>query len=423
MPRFVAVVSLVALVGLCGVATAWLSKGGTQTLRWSSKVQKALGTLVVGASLLGNVAPSYADKPLTSAGGNAAGSRVNSDAESLLRYGLPINNKDIREIQGSIESAKMNLKTRRVNFARVDVNNAVGKLKDKKDKLLAAVPKENQEKATQAFDKILNDVIPLQEAIQAEQDAGSGSLQQREALDTAYSQQDVVAKDLSCFEELMVPIGYKRKVPDEYKANPKLVGRAEVAFTFARPDGDPFNVDGVNYKNLNMKMIIDGYNAPVTGGNFIDLVQKGYYTNKKIDRADGFVVQMGDNDPEGTVHGYVPTGSSEERKVPLEVAVKGDSELLYGSTTEDDMRGSAATVLPFQSTGALGMARNEYEADSGSTQFFWLLFESDLTPAGKNMLDGRYSCFGYTVEGADLLKAVKEGDIISSAKVIKGTLE
>ena len=94
--------------------------------------------------------------------------------------------------------------------------------------------------------------------------------------------------------------------------------------------------------------------------------------------------------------------------------------MLYGATTEDDMRGYAATVLPFQSYGALGMARSEFEANSASSQFFWLLFESDLTPAGKNMLDGRYSCFGYTVDGADLLKDVKEGDVIVSAKVTKG---
>lgn len=37
-------------------------------------------------------------------------------------------------------------------------------------------------------------------------------------------------------------------------------------------------------------------------------------------------------------------------------------------------------------------------ADSASSQVFWLLFESDLTPAGKNLLDGRYACFGYTID-------------------------
>lgn len=59
-------------------------------------------------------------------------------------------------------------------------------------------------------------------------------------------------------------------------------------------------------------------------------------------------------------------------------------------------------------------------ADSASTQFFWLLFESDLTPAGRNLLDGRYALFGYTLDGAELMKDVKEGDIIASAKVVKG---
>ena len=46
-----------------------------------------------------------------------------------------------------------------------------------------------------------------------------------------------------------------------------------------------------------------------------------------------------------------------------------------------------------------------------------MLFDSDLTPAGKNLLDGRYSCFGYTTDGARLLSDVKEGDLITSAKV------
>ena len=43
-----------------------------------------------------------------------------------------------------------------------------------------------------------------------------------------------------------------------------------------------------------------------------------------------------------------------------------------------------------------------------------------IPPAGKNLLDGRYSSFGYTIEGAELLKDVREGDVIASAKVVKG---
>ena len=106
--------------------------------------------------------------------------------------------------------------------------------------------------------------------------------------------------------------------------------------------------------------------------------------------------------------------------MPLEVFVKNDKAPIYGSTFDDDGRGGYAAALPFNAYGALGMAREEYDADSGSSQFFWLLFDSDLTPAGKNLLDGRYSCFGYTIEGARFFSDLKEGDIIQSAKVVQG---
>ena len=116
--------------------------------------------------------------------------------------------------------------------------------------------------------------------------------------------------------------------------------------------------------------------------------------------------------------GYVEDGV--ERKIPLEISLRGDKELIYSATNEEEGRGNAAAVIQFQAYGAMGMAREEFDNDSASTQFFWLLFESDLTPAGKNLLDGRYSCFGYTVKNADLLKGVREGDIIKSAKIVYG---
>ena len=140
---------------------------------------------------------------------------------------------------------------------------------------------------------------------------------------------------------------------------------------------------------------LDGYTAPVTGGNFVDLVQKGFYNNMSIQRSDGFVVQTGD--PDGPADGYVGTpsksvgkGKHGERLIPLEIFVKGDKGPFYETTIEDEGRGGQATVLPFSSYGAMGWAREEYDANSGSSQFFWLLFDSDLTPAGKNVLDGRY---------------------------------
>ena len=135
-------------------------------------------------------------------------------------------------------------------------------------------------------------------------------------------------------------------------------------------------------------------------------MKKGFYDGMAIQRSDGFVVQTRTPMGPTAVGGY----GDPVRRVPLELFVDGDKAPTYGETTEEDA-GGAATVLPFQAYGALGMARGQYEADSASSQFFWLLFDSDLTPAGKNLLDGRYACFGYSEART---RRVQEGGVISS---------
>jgi cyclophilin family peptidyl-prolyl cis-trans isomerase len=48
-----------------------------------------------------------------------------------------------------------------------------------------------------------------------------------------------------------------------------------------------------------MRIVVDGYNAPVTAGNWVDLVDKHFYDGLTVQRADGFIVQTGD--PDGPV--------------------------------------------------------------------------------------------------------------------------
>ena len=242
---------------------------------------------------------------------------------------------------------------------------------------------------------ILKSLDPLTAALKDSQDSFQGSEQEREALDKAYAAQKKAVDTLNVLEEQMIPAGYKVPVPDDYSDLPQLQGRATVEMVLQKPDKSTFDVSGQTYKEARMKMVIDGYTAPVTGGNFVDLVQKGFYNNMDIQRSDGFVVQTGD--PPGEADGYVGKGSKSvgsgkhgERLIPLETFVRGDKGPFYESTIEDEGRGGQATVLPFSSYGAMGWAREEYDANSGSSQLFWLLFDSDLTPAGKNVLDGRY---------------------------------
>jgi peptidylprolyl isomerase len=58
--------------------------------------------------------------------------------------------------------------------------------------------------------------------------------------------------------------------------------------------------------------------------------------------------------------------------------------------------------------------------NAGSSQFFIYLFESDLTPAGLNLLDGNYSVFGYVIDGKDTLYKLRLGDRVISARVVSG---
>ena len=93
---------------------------------------------------------------------------------------------------------------------------------------------------------------------------------------------------------------------------------------------------------------------------------------------------------------------------------------MYEFTFEDVGKYRDEPVLPFNAFGTMAMARRESEPNSVSSQFFFLLKESELTPSGTNILDGRYAVFGYVIEGQELLREVKAGDKIVSIKIVDG---
>jgi len=354
---------------------------------------------------------------------SGSGSRVNKDPESLLRYGLPIKNKEARQLQVAVEGIKQDIASKRKTAALDGVKQTKNIISSKASKLTSTCRSPSE--CTAILAKITDITDPLTKNIQSSMEALNGSDQERTALDKAYKEQNLLSRQLTALQEQMVPADYVTPVPSDYDDLPQLKGRATVEFVLKKPDGKPFDIEGTNFNEAKMKMVIDGFTAPVTGGNFVDLVQKGFYTNMNIQRSDGFVVQTGD--PDGEADGYVGTpsksigaGKHGERLIPSEIFVVGDKGPFYETTIEEEGRGGQATVLPFSSYGAMGWAREEYDANSGSSQFFWLLFDSDLTPAGKNVLDGSYPCFGYVVEGSDYLRDIKEGDIITSAKVTSG---
>jgi cyclophilin family peptidyl-prolyl cis-trans isomerase len=148
------------------------------------------------------------------------------------------------------------------------------------------------------------------------------------------------------------------------------------------------------------------------------LVEKKWYDGMQIQRADGFVVQTGK--PEGKGQGYVDPNTGTERRIPLEIKAVKDKLPTYELSFEDLGRPNDQPSLPFNAFGTLAWARSEFENNSASSQIFWLLKESELTPSGANLLDGRYAVFGYIVDGQEDLLEMKVGDKIEYMKCIKG---
>ena len=116
---------------------------------------------------------------------------------------------DIRNIQASVESAKVNIKTRRINFALNDVSTVKSLLDSKGNAILKTIPSNHLDNAKASLQRLKDDIEPLLASLTAETASGSGSLQERKNLDDSFAAQDKLSKELSVFEELMVNDDYK----------------------------------------------------------------------------------------------------------------------------------------------------------------------------------------------------------------------
>lgn len=211
------------------------------------------------------------------------------------------------------------------------------------------------------------------------------------------------------------------KIPDEYANLPRLMGRARVEMIVESKRGFRLDDGKTVVKQLPVTVELDGYHFPLTAGNFVDLVGKKFYDNMLFQKVEELTVQTG-RPLKGD--GYVDPTTGETRIVPLELFYKKDKEPVYGITSDDDLRSTDTMLLPFQAYGAIGMARDNEEPDSGSSQFFLLKWQQALVAPGRNTLDGFYSCFGYVVSNnAELLGSATLQDNLKivSAKVIQGT--
>lgn len=121
-------------------------------------------------------------------------------------------------------------------------------------------------------------------------------------------------------------------------------------------------------------LTLDGDTAPITTQNFIDLANDGFYDGLTFHRIiDGFMIQGGD--PEGTGFG-------------------GSDKNIIGEYAANGYENNISHVR-----GVISMARNGYDYNSASSQFFIVQTDSQF-------LDGQYAAFGYVTSGIEIVDQI-----------------
>jgi peptidylprolyl isomerase len=141
-----------------------------------------------------------------------------------------------------------------------------------------------------------------------------------------------------------------------------------------------------NYGDIIIELYGD---MPITSGNFIKLVNKGFYDGTIFHRIiDGFMLQGGD-----------PTGTG-----------MGDP----GYSIKDEFKGTQKNAR-----GTIAMANAG--PNTGGSQFF-------INLVNNNFLDGKHPVFGKVIQGMDVVDAIAKVKTnandkpIKDVKIIKATI-
>lgn len=146
-----------------------------------------------------------------------------------------------------------------------------------------------------------------------------------------------------------------------------------------KPTGDEIAVVKTNKGTIRVQLA--GKDAPIHVGNFVELATKGFYKGL-------------------TFHRYVP-----------DFVIQGGCPLGTGTGNPGYSIKQEYTTNPNNSheDGALAMARSSMP-DSAGSQFYFCL-------GPQHFLDPNYTVFGQTIEGLDVIHALRKGDIIEDIEI------
>ncbi|KAG0497129.1 hypothetical protein HPP92_001820 [Vanilla planifolia] len=327
--------------------------------------------------------------------------KVPRTGELALRRAIPAN-ANMKAIQDSLEEISYLLRIpQRKPYGTMegDAKKALQIAMEQKESILFSIPEELKEKGTTLFASLIDGKGGLQNLLECikENDPDKVSIGLSSSLET-------VAE----LELLQAP-GLSFLLPEQYLTYPRLTGRGVVEFIIERGDGSTFfpSAGGEPKSFATIQVVLDGFSAPLTAGNFAKLVNEGAYDGVRLKCTDQAV--LSDNELEN--YGY---------SVPLEVKPSGEFEPLYKTTLS--IQDGELPTLPLSVYGAVAMAHNADSLEfSSPSQFFFYLYDKRTAGLGGLSFDeGQFSVFGYTTVGKDILGQIKSGDFIHSAKLVQG---
>lgn len=149
-----------------------------------------------------------------------------------------------------------------------------------------------------------------------------------------------------------------------------------------------------------IRVRLDGAGAPIHVANFCELALSGFYDGTKFHRyVPSFVIQGGDPNTRDMSSADVVA----QRRGPNGMPGTGGP----GYCIREEF-----TTNPNNShvDGALAMARSQ-DPNSAGSQFYFCL-------GAQHGLDSGYTVFGTTLEGFDVIAALRVGDVLESVEIL-----
>eukprot|EP00270_Netrium_digitus_P006019 TRINITY_DN1814_c0_g1_i1.p1 TRINITY_DN1814_c0_g1~~TRINITY_DN1814_c0_g1_i1.p1 ORF type:complete len:475 (+),score=109.48 TRINITY_DN1814_c0_g1_i1:50-1474(+) len=328
--------------------------------------------------------------------------KIPRNADVALRRSIPTQNPEIKTIQDKLEEIYLLLRIpQRKPYGTMErnVKNAITVATEKKASILAAVPETERANAEDLLENFLTGKSGLEGVLAAiqVQDPEKTALRLQSSLDT-----------LAQLKLAQAP-GLPFLLPPQYAKLPRLTGRATAQLTFLKADGSSFRTENGSgsVPSATVDIVLDGFSAPLTTGNFSTLLLKGAYDGVALQATSQAVIAEAREERLGT-------------ELPLEVMPSGDFQPVY--RTPLDVQDGELPVLPLSVYGSVAMSHSvSSDMSSHPSQFFFFLYDKRNSGLGGLSFDeGQFSVFGYVTKGKEILSQLRTGDVIETGRIVAG---